>query len=68
MFFHGCKYKNNFFSELVYNPSVLVLMMRSVKDVLKDVAFTFGFEGLLLDYIAYSWRFAYVLSVRSYSL
>ena len=51
MFFHMCSYKNSFFSELVYNSSVLVLMVYSYQDVLKDFALdfvgNFSFEGLL---------------------
>ena len=51
MFFHMCSYKNSCFSELVYNSSVLVLMVYSYQDVLKDFALdfvgNFSFEGLL---------------------
>ena len=51
MFFHRCSYKNSCFSELVYNFSVLVLMVYSYKFALKDfplnLVVTFGFEGLL---------------------
>ena len=51
MFFHRCSYKNSCFSELVYDSSVLVLMVYSQKDNLKDLALdivgTFSFEGLL---------------------
>ena len=39
MFFHRCSYKKGNFSELVYDFSVLVLMVYSYKDVLKDLAF-----------------------------
>ena len=50
-FFHKCSYKNSCFNELVYDSSVLVLMICSHKDVLKglalDVVGTFSFEGLL---------------------
>ena len=49
MFFHRCSYKNNCFIELVYNFSVLVLMICSFKDVLSDLALDFFcFEDLLL--------------------
>ena len=50
MFFHKCSYKNSCFSEWVYNSSVLVLMVYSEKDVLRDLALDFGnfsFQGLL---------------------
>ena len=51
MFFHRCSYKNSCFSELVYNSSVLVLIVYTYKNVLKDFALdlvdTFSFEGLL---------------------
>ena len=49
MLFHRCSYKNNCFSELVYNSSVLVLMVYSYEDVLKDLALDLvgTFEGLL---------------------
>ena len=51
MSFHSCSYKNNCFSELVRNSSVLVLMVYSYKDVPKDLALDlvgiFSFEGLL---------------------
>ena len=51
MFFHKCSYKNSCFSELVYDFSVLVLMVYSYKDDLKDLLLdlvgTFSFEGLL---------------------
>ena len=51
MFSHRCSYKNGCFREFVHDSSVLVLMVYSYKDVLKDLALdlvgTFGFEGLL---------------------
>ena len=51
MFFHKCSYKSSCFSELVYGSSVLVLMVYSYKDGLKDLALdlvgTSSFEGLL---------------------
>ena len=37
MFFRRCSYKTSCFSELVYNSSVLILMVCSYKD-LKDLA------------------------------
>ena len=48
MFFHRCSYKNSCFSETVYKSSVLVLMVYSDKDVLKDLALDLvgSFEGL----------------------
>ena len=56
MFFHKCSYKNSYFRELVYDSSVLVLMVYSYKDVLKDLDLdlvgTSSFEGLL--YFAYN--------------
>ena len=56
MFFHKCSYKNSCFSELVYNSSVLVLIVYSYKGILKDLALdlvgTFNFEGLL--YLVYN--------------
>ena len=53
-FFHRCSYKNICFSELVYNSSVLVLMVYSYKDVLKDLALDLvgSFQELL--YLAYN--------------
>ena len=49
MFFHRWSYKNSCFSDLVYNSSVLMLMVYSYKDVLKDHALdfegSFSFEG-----------------------
>ena len=53
-FFHRCSYKNICFSELVYNSSVLELMIYSYKDVLKDLALYLvgSFQGLL--YFAYN--------------
>ena len=57
MFFHKCSYKNSCFSELVYDSSVLVPMVYSYKDVLKDLASdlvgTSSFEGLL--YFVYNY-------------
>ena len=47
MFFHRCSYKNSCFSELESKCSVLVLMVYSYKDVLKDLALVGSFEGLL---------------------
>ena len=51
MFLHKCSYKNTYFSELVYDSCVLVLMVYSYKDVFKDLALdlvgTSSFEGLL---------------------
>ena len=51
MIFHKCSYKYSCFSELMYNCSVLVLMVYSYKDVLKDLALDLvgasSFEGLL---------------------
>ena len=32
--FHSCSYKNSSFNEFVYNSSVIVLMICSLKDVL----------------------------------
>ena len=57
MFFYRCSYKNSCFSELVYDSNVLVLMVYSYKDVLKDLALdlvgTLSFEGLL--YFVYNY-------------
>ena len=57
MAFHRCSYKNNCFRELVYDSNVLVLMVYSYKDVLKDLALdlvgTLRFEGLL--YFVYNY-------------
>ena len=51
MFFYRCSYKNSCFSELLYDSNVLVLMVYSYKDILKnldlDLVGTFIFEGLL---------------------
>ena len=51
MFFHKCSYKNSCFSILVYDSGVLVLMVYSYKNALKDLALdlvgTSSFEGLL---------------------
>ena len=64
-FFHKYNYKNSYFSELAYDSSVLVLMVYSYKDVLKDLALdlvgTSSFEGLLYfvynfgSHIKYLW-------------
>ena len=58
MFFHRCSYKNSCSSKLVYNSSVLVWMVYSHKDVLKDLALdvvgSFSFEGLL--YFVYNFE------------
>ena len=68
MFFHRCSYKNSCFSELVYDSSVLVLMVYSYKDVLKDLALdlvgTFSFEGLL--YFVYNFGQPYINICASY--
>ena len=51
MFFNRCSYKNGCLNELVYNSSVLVLMVYDYKDVPKGLALdlvgTFSFEDLL---------------------
>ena len=51
MFFNKCSYKNSCFSESVYESSVLMLMVYSYNNVLKDLALdlvgTSSFEGLL---------------------
>ena len=56
MFFNKCSYKNSCFSESVYESSVLMLMVYSYNNVLKDLALdlvgTSSFEGLL--YFVYS--------------
>ena len=39
MFFHRCSYKKGNFNELVCDFSVLMLMVYSYKDVLKNLAF-----------------------------
>ena len=55
MFFHRCSYTNSYSNQLVYNSSVLVLVIWSLNDVLKDLAFSF--EELAMVYIAYLLRF-----------
>ena len=53
IFFHRYSYKSNCFSELVYNSSVLVLMIDSFKHS-QRFCFgfcAFGFEDLLLVYV-----------------
>ena len=52
--FHKCSYKKSCFTELVYKSSVLVLMVYSYKDILKDLALDLvgSFERLL--YFVYS--------------
>ena len=66
MFFHGCSYKNSCFNVLVYESSVLVLMVYSHKDVLKDPALdlvgTFSFEGLL--YFVYNFGQPYITILK----
>lgn len=59
MFFHRCSIKKSSLNELEYNSRVLVLMICSLKEVIKDLAldFVFFFEGLVLVYIAYPLRF-----------
>ena len=51
MFFHRCSYKNSCFSELVYDSSVLVIVVYSYKGVLKNLALdlvgTLSFDSLL---------------------
>ena len=46
-----CSYKNSYFSKLVHNSFVLVLMLCSYKDAHKyltlDLVGTFSFKGLL---------------------
>ena len=44
--FRRCSHKNICFSELVYHSSVFVLMICTLKDVLKDLALDFGLMGL----------------------
>ena len=58
--FHKFSYKSCCFKELVFNSSVLLLMICSFKDVLKDFALYFVLLvlGLLLVYIADPWQFA----------
>ena len=67
-FFHRCSYKNSCFNELVYDSSVLVLMVYRQKDVLKDLALdlvvTFSFEGLL--YFVYNFAQQYINICASY--
>ena len=50
-FFYRCSYENSSFSELVYDCSVLVMMVHSHKDAFKDLALdlvsTYSFEELL---------------------
>ena len=41
MLLNRCSYKNSCLNELVYNPSVLVLMICSFKNVLKGLALDF---------------------------
>ena len=56
--FHRCSYKNSCFSELLCNSSVLVWMVYSHKDALKDLALdlvsNFSFESLL--YFVYNFE------------
>ena len=54
--FRRCSYKNSYFSELEYNSSVLLLMVYSYKDVLKEFALNLvgSFESLL--YFAYNFE------------
>ena len=44
--FRRCSHKNIRFSELVYHSSVFVLMICTLKDVLKDLDLDFGLMGL----------------------
>ena len=64
MIFHKCSYKNTCFSEMVNDSSVLLLMVYSQKDVLKDLALdlvdTFSFEGLL--HFVYNFALPYINS------
>ena len=47
MFFHRSSWKGSCFSVLAYNYSVLVLMIWSDRDILREVTFFFCFEGRL---------------------